>query len=88
VELTGVIHPYAANPFSWRRVQPDGKWPEPVSGLVDIQKVRERCLQIDRTVGFMDEVEPGLKALLEPEMQREMGEMVEAMKRVRAVVYG
>ncbi len=86
--VTGVIHARAAHPAAWRTtleaLKSNHAWPAETGGAQTLAKIRARC----EARGMADEFDAELDALLAPERQRLLDEMVAAMGRVLAQIHG
>ncbi len=89
-ELTGVVHPLAAQPFVWNWFLPKeiamGKdkgprwWPAETGGKETLQKIVHLC-QGRREPSGADLIDPELVSLLRPERERLLGSIVGAINR-------
>jgi hypothetical protein len=86
--LTGVVHAGASHPAAWRTTLAATKtnhaWPAETGGATTLAQIRARC----EAAGMADEFDPELDALLAPERQRLLDEMVAAMTRVLGQIHG
>jgi len=100
VRLTGMIHPFANQPFIWSVIAKQkpipGIWPEESGGLAAFMRIQARCRELceDRLriirLGWPDERERGIDAgfadLVEPERQRQRRLMLGAIERLLALL--
>jgi hypothetical protein len=86
--VTGVVHPGAAHPAAWQatleRVKLNHAWPIEGGGPKVLGRIRERVA----AAGTADQPDAELDALLAPERERLMGEMVAAMNRMIGQLHG
>lgn len=98
IELTGVIHPRTARAWVWENcARSTGGWPDDTGGATILDRIWRRCRKLKEEAqreeargnhGHMDTADAELEQLLEPERRRLVGEMVEAMSRMRSLLFG
>lgn len=99
--VTGVIHKLTARPWVWLRFLPDNAdsvgWPEETGGSATIRRIIARCHTIQKEATQsgaaggkqrLDAIDEQLTTLLAPERSRLQREMVLAMNRLVALLYG
>jgi len=86
--VTGVVHPRAACPATWQRtletVKSNHVWPPQTGGPETLARIRARVA----ATGAVAEIDPELEALVAPERQRLLDEMVAAMTRMVGQLHG
>ena len=86
--VTGVVHARAGRPAAWRgaleATRSNHAWPAETGGAATLAQIRARC----EAAGMADEIDAELDALVAPERQRLLDEMVAAMTRVLAQIHG